>query len=452
MKKKAIGKASDQLALDFDAVSTTTEASGTTQEAQLPDFDGDARICVPSRSSITVEQGIPLTMLALDDAPVMPPRGRSLLAAASDAAAVETWVEARCADEGRERAGRPDHTGRSYRREARRFLLWLKIERGVSLGETRLEDCLAYKQFLSDPQPRSQWCARRGPEIGSPQWRPFEGALGPAAQRQAMTILASMYSFLQDQQYLQGNPWTGVALPRGSAPKVDAARHLSPAQWAAVEAEGRNGSKTPRVKQAIWVARFLRATGLRLAEICSARCDDLAAMDSDIAVFGSNTTQAVLKLGKMTWVINVLGKGMKQRCVPVPLELVRELGERLAEEGGALDPRSHVGRPLVERLPPSGQMDSPQHLEPQALYRRLKQLFANVAFGLRQLGSEADARVLEAASTHWLRHTCGSHSIAAGVPIDVVQQNLGHASLATTTIYCRSEIDRRIVEQARMWR
>ena len=33
------------------------------------------------------------------------------------------------------------------------------------------------------------------------------------------------------------------------------------------------------------------------------------------------------------------------------------------------------------------------------------------------------------------RHTCGSHAIAQGVPLNVVQQNFGHASLNTTTIY-----------------
>jgi site-specific recombinase XerD len=38
------------------------------------------------------------------------------------------------------------------------------------------------------------------------------------------------------------------------------------------------------------------------------------------------------------------------------------------------------------------------------------------------------------ASTHWLRHTCGSH-LAQKLPINMVQQLLGHASLSTTTIY-----------------
>jgi site-specific recombinase XerD len=62
----------------------------------------------------------------------------------------------------------------------------------------------------------------------------------------------------------------------------------------------------------------------------------------------------------------------------------------------------------------------------------------------------ADADRLRQASTHWLRHTHGSHAIAAGVPIDVVQNNLGHASVATTGIYVASEKRRRHAEVSRL--
>ncbi len=41
--------------------------------------------------------------------------------------------------------------------------------------------------------------------------------------------------------------------------------------------------------------------------------------------------------------------------------------------------------------------------------------------------------------THWMRHSHASHAIAGGMPIEIAQQNLGHASLATTTIYVTTE-------------
>ena len=60
-----------------------------------------------------------------------------------------------------------------------------------------------------------------------------------------------------------------------------------------------------------------------------------------------------------------------------------------------------------------------------------------------------DAKQLRKASTHWLRHTHGSHALNGrpgeqGVPIQVVQNNLGHASIGTTSGYLTTERDMRL--------
>lgn len=47
-------------------------------------------------------------------------------------------------------------------------------------------------------------------------------------------------------------------------------------------------------------------------------------------------------------------------------------------------------------------------------------------------------------STHWLRHTFGRQAAADEVPLEVIQQALGHTSLATTTIYTSTERERMI--------
>ena len=53
-----------------------------------------------------------------------------------------------------------------------------------------------------------------------------------------------------------------------------------------------------------------------------------------------------------------------------------------------------------------------------------------------------DAQRLMKASTHWLRHTHGSHSLASGVvPVEVVRRNMGHASLDTLSGYVTTERD-----------
>ena len=60
-----------------------------------------------------------------------------------------------------------------------------------------------------------------------------------------------------------------------------------------------------------------------------------------------------------------------------------------------------------------------------------------------------DAKQLRRASTHWFRHTHGSHALngrpgGKSVPIQVVQNNLGHASIGTTSGYLTTERDARL--------
>ncbi len=64
--------------------------------------------------------------------------------------------------------------------------------------------------------------------------------------------------------------------------------------------------------------------------------------------------------------------------------------------------------------------------------------------GAHLLGKAKGAERLDKASTHWMRHSHASHAIASGMPIEIAQQNLGHASLATTTVYVTTEKRRRM--------
>ena len=84
------------------------------------------------------------------------------------------------------------------------------------------------------------------------------------------------------------------------------------------------------------------------------------------------------------------------------------------------------------------------------LYGQLKTFFTECADVLARTDPKGAQR-LAAASTHWLRHTHGAHAVAAGTPLDVLQQNLGHASLDTTTIYTTSEERRRMKAVQAFW-
>jgi integrase len=90
-----------------------------------------------------------------------------------------------------------------------------------------------------------------------------------------------------------------------------------------------------------------------------------------------------------------------------------------------------------------GEVDPKGGIVDSTLYGQLKGFFTECAKQLDQ-NDEAGAKRSRAASTHWLRHTHASHWIARGTPVEIAQQNLGHASLATTTVYVTTEQKRRM--------
>ena len=47
----------------------------------------------------------------------------------------------------------------------------------------------------------------------------------------------------------------------------------------------------------------------------------------------------------------------------------------------------------------------------------------------------AAQRIGVKASPHWFRHSHATHSLDRGCPVHIVQNTLGHSSLATTTKY-----------------
>jgi site-specific recombinase XerD len=234
------------------------------------------------------------------------------------------------------------HTQRSYRKEAERFMLWVIVQKGKAMSSVSAEDCAEYRDFLADPQPRSRWCGERARERWSPLWRPFEGPLKPSAQRQAVSILANLYAFLSEQNYLMGNPWRAVTPPRVAGPSIDVGRSLTQAQWQFAEERaaedaadalddasqlaGEGGALGPQALLALrlqFTLELLYATGLRREEAVAARVDDLRYVSFPVG--DGEPVQG--------WTLRVLGKGQKLREVPVPDPVVERLKAYLAARG-----------------------------------------------------------------------------------------------------------------------
>jgi len=348
------------------------------------------------------------------------------------------------------------HTQRAYRKEAERFLLWAITHKGKALSSMSNEDCIEYRDFLADPQPRSRWCGDRGRERWSPLWRPFEGPLSASAQRHAVTILKNFYGFLVDQNYLMGNPWSAVGVPRTSGPKVNAGRSFSLAQWRFIEGQLEMLPATSANQRLKFGLHLLYATGLRLSEVVAATVDDLQWVEYPADASDDRPLEG--------WLLRVIGKGQKEREVPVPNDVAGELANYLVSRGLDADPED-IGNQgafllgkasdAVERAPglrTGQQLDPRQGIAATTFYDQIKRFFEYCAGVLRRQGDSKGADRLRKASTHWMRHSHASHAIAGGMPIEIAQQNLGHASLATTTVYVTSERRRRMKAIEAFWR
>jgi site-specific recombinase XerD len=301
------------------------------------------------------------------------------------------------------------HTQRAYRKEAERFLLWAITHKGKAPSSMSNEDCIEYRDFLADPQPRSRWCGDRARERWSPLWRPFEGPLSASAQRHAVTILKNLYGFLVDQNYLMGNPWSAVGVPRTAGPKVNAGRSFSLAQWGFIEGQLKMLEVTSANQRLTFGLHLLYATGLRLSEVVSATVDDLQWVEYPADASDDQPMEG--------WLLRVVGKGQKEREVPVPIGVVGELSRYLVSRGLAEDPEdignqgAHLlgkasdAAELAPGLSTGQSIDPRQGIAATTFYDQIKAFFTDCADVLRGQGDSKGAEPFAKASTHWMRGT-----------------------------------------------
>jgi integrase len=232
---------------------------------------------------------------------------------------------------------------------------------------------------------------------------------------------------------IKGSLWS--ADNRG---KVSSNRTLTFAQWDFINAR-LDAPSGPAQRRGTRAMRWLYATGLRTSEITSACCGDLELIEL-------NTEEGATRAG---WLLTVIGKGEKARQVPVSAQLIDELNEELARNG-----RLDVRHPTNTVVPILALFDSVrlQAWSRSGMYKSLKAFLDECG---KELGG-VDATQLHKASRHWLRHSHGSHALAGRsgrepVPIQIVQNNLGHASIGTTSGYVRTEVESRVRAMEGFW-
>jgi integrase/recombinase XerD len=274
------------------------------------------------------------------------------------------------------------------------FLLFLATERGLSTNY-QLSTRASLERF-------AEWASQRGISEAKKVSQPLLSEFLIAEKKRGLSVtsvkieavaLRIFFRFLTARGMIPEDPAEKLPIPRipqtlpQPLSKVEIEKMVSaPAGDGPLEIRDRA------------LLELLYACGLRIAEACNVRLENL---DEEGGV------------------IRVTGKGNKTRLIPVGraalaalktyLEIVRP--KLVTPRSGAEIFLSIRGHPLTPA--------------------RIWQLVRHYA---RLAGIE------EAVHPHQLRHSFATHLLAGGADLRIIQEMLGHASIATTQIY--TQVDR----------
>ena len=273
-----------------------------------------------------------------------------------------------------------------------RYLRHVSIERGLSSNTVQAyrRDLLAYEDFL----------AARGihgvAAISSADISAFatelrtrpEKPLTASSTARMLSSVRGFHRFLLDEEFVAADvaadtkpPKLGLRLPKA----------ISIEQMAAVLAVT-EGDDTRSLRDRA-LLELLYATGARVSEVVDLNVDDVLDLE----------------------VVRLTGKGNKQRMVPVG-----------SFARAALDAYLVRARPLLSATGKST----------PALFlgMRGQRLSRQNAWLVIQSAAER-ANLGVSISPHTFRHSFATHLLAGGADVRVVQELLGHSSVATTQLY-----------------
>jgi integrase/recombinase XerC len=287
----------------------------------------------------------------------------------------------------------------TWQEALRRFDLFLRAERALSPHTARA--------YASDVGQLAETFAERSPAALEPSdVRRFLAVRhpqdAPASLARKLAAIRAFFRFLVREGVREADPTTGMPAPRTPRrlPRplgVDDCQQL----MAPPEA-GEHASELAALRDQA-LAELLYGAGLRVGELVA-----LDVRDVDLAQ------------GE----VRVLGKGGKERVVPLPAAARSALAawlERRRRPGV-------LGEPLFVALR-ARRGQAPRRLDVRDVRRRLAR---------RALATGLSDRV----HPHRLRHSYATHLLDMGADLRAIQELLGHASLSTTQKYTAVSAER----------
>jgi integrase/recombinase XerD len=278
--------------------------------------------------------------------------------------------------------------------EIDRFILYLATERGLS-DNYQLSTRASLERFTA-------WAAKR--EITTPQEvlpsllsdfliAEKKRGLSATSIKLEAVALRIFFRFLTARGRIPSDPAEKLPLPRLPQTLPQPLSQTDMAKLVAAPA-----GDTPLEIRDRALLELLYACGLRIAEACTVRLEHL---DEEGGI------------------IRVTGKGSKTRLIPVGRAALDALKTYLsAARPKLVSPKSGATIFLSIRGHP---------LTPARIWQLVR-------YYAKRAGIE------EAIHPHQLRHSFATHLLAGGADLRIIQEMLGHASIATTQIY--TQVDR----------
>ena len=277
-----------------------------------------------------------------------------------------------------------------------RYLRHLTIERGLSENSIAAyrRDLNSYLDFLS--QLGSDELIVRADELEKfGQWLLGRGLVASSRAR-ALAAVRGFHKFLVLEDLRADDPTRKVRPPKlpMRLPKALSLAEVEQLLKAAGPDPGSDSVDLVRIRNRA-ILEMLYSTGARVSEIAALDLDEV-----DSSGF-----------------VRVRGKGSKERLVPVGSYAAKSLEEYLVRVRPGLVAGSTPALFLNQR---GGRLSR------QSIWEILS-----------KVGEQCGIEV----SPHTLRHCFATHLIEGGADVRVVQELLGHASVATTQIYTKITID-----------
>ncbi len=275
----------------------------------------------------------------------------------------------------RHERGQSDNTAKTYAALLGKFTTWAATQNLTDWKSVELKHLMAFLQH-----------ERERPLAGEPK----ESAKRLSSESVYLEIAAlrALYRFAENERLLPANIAENLSLPCRWKRLPKALTNDEITKLLAPESP-----ETPENLCDQAILELAYASGLRLSELKNLRLEQLH-LDAGF--------------------INVIGKGNKERVVPV--------GKKAVE---ALNRFIQVGRPkLVTPKSPAN-----------VFLTRRGTPFASVTLWLRIKRRVQRAGVSRNITPHMLRHSFATHLLEHGADLRVIQELLGHANISTTEVY-----------------